>query len=135
MRNSGLKRWDARVTQFFDRLLLKPLNFIFSFLRTEYAFDHQVLIVKRPFRRPFSQRIDELDEIGVQTTDQGPFIEDVFWLLKRGQMRIRIGDPHPVFKELMDGFSALEDFDWELFANAMCCTENRYFVCWKRKSA
>jgi hypothetical protein len=76
--------------------------------------------------------IDEFDEIGVETTDLGPFGEDVFWILKRGDVRLRIGDPHPVFEQLLDRFSTLEGFDWGRFAEAQSCVENRYFLCWKR---
>ena len=102
------------------------------FCRTNYWLDGQTIIVKRPFRRSISVRIDELDEIGVETTDQCPFAEDVFWILKRGDLRFRIGDPHPVFKRLMERFGSLEGFNWQPFIEAQTCSENRYFVCWRR---
>jgi len=97
-----------------------------------YWLDGQTIAVKHPFSRSFSIKLDELDEIGVETTDQGPFAEDVFWVLKRDRMRLRIGDPHPIFEKLMERFSSLEGFDWKPFNEAMTCTDNRYFVCWRR---
>ncbi len=112
--------------------LLKPLGMIARSFRTNYWLDGQTLTVKRPFTRPFSVRLEEFDEIGVETTDQGPFVEDVFWILKRGDMRLRIGDPHPVFKMLMDRLGSLEGFDWRPFIEAQSCTDNRYFLCWRR---
>jgi hypothetical protein len=90
---------------------------------------------KRPFRQSVSLRIYEFDEIGVETTDDGPFVEDVFWILKVGNMRLRIGDPHPVFRELMERFGSLKGFDWQPFIEAQSCTEHRYFLCWRRPRA
>src|SRR6266545_7857930 len=102
-------RLPDRLATLIDRIawrlfnwLLMPVGMVAACLRTDYWLDGRTLLVTRPFRRRVSVRIDELDEIGVETTDQGPFVEDVFWILKRGEMRIRIGDPHPVFKMLMD---------------------------------
>ncbi len=109
--------------------LIKPLGLAASRLRTNYALAGRTLVIKRAFGRPFSLKVDELDEIGVETTDQGPFVEDVFWILKRGDTRIRIGDPHPIFKMLMECFHSLDGFDWRTFTGAMSRGENRYFLC------
>jgi len=117
---------------FSEWLLFKPLGLIAPYLRTNYWLSGQAITIKRPFRKSVSVSIDELDEIGVETTDQGPFVEDVFWILKRGELCIRIGDPHPIFKMLMDRFGLLEGFDWQPFVDAMSCSDNRYFMCWRR---
>ena len=113
-------------------LLFKPLGMVAPYFRTNYSLDGYFITVSRPFCRSVSVRIDQLDEIGVETTDQGPFVEDVFGFLKQGTMRIRIGTPHPNFKMLMDYFGSLEGFDWRPFAEAMSCSDNRYFLCWRR---
>ena len=126
MTSKQLEKW------FSEWLLFRPLGIVAPYLRTNYSLDGQTITFKRPFGRSVSVRIDELDEIGIETTDQGPFVEDVFWILQRGEMRIRIGDPHPVFKMLMDRFGSLEGFDWRPFAEAMSCSDNRYFLCWRR---
>lgn len=123
-----LKRIEARIIEW----LLKPLAVLAPRLRTNYWLAGQTLFIKRPLMRPMSVRIEELDEIGVETTDQGPFVEDVFWILKRGRMRIRIGAPHSIFETLMERFGSLEGFDWRPFIEAQSCTDNRYFLCWKR---
>jgi hypothetical protein len=112
--------------------LLKPLGMVALFFRTNYWLEEQTITAKRPFRRSVSVRMDELDEIGVETTAQVPLLEDVFWILQRGKMRIRIGDPHPVFKLLMDSFGSLEGFDWQPFTQAMSSHDNRYSTCWRR---
>jgi hypothetical protein len=126
------KQLDRRLSEWLFKTLLAPLALVAPYLRTNYWVDGPNIVIKRPFCRSVATRIDDLDEIGIETTDQGPFVEDVFWILKRGDMRIRIGEPHPVFKMLMDRFRSLEGFDWEPFTEAMSCTDNRYFPCWKR---
>ena len=123
------KQLEARL---FD-LLLKPLAVFARIFRSDYSFDGEALVVKRPFNKPVPILIDEFDEIGIETTSQGPFIEDVFWILKQGRVKLRIGDPHPVFQLLMERFRSLDGFDWKPFTEAMSCVEDRYFVCWKKR--
>ena len=126
------KRLEVRFSRWLIKLLTPRLSVVAPWLLTNYSLQDDVLTFKRPFRKLDSWRIDELDEIGVETTDQGPFAEDMFWILKRGEVHLRIGDPHLVFKMLMDRFGLLKGFNWVVFAEAQSCTQNRYFVCWKR---
>jgi hypothetical protein len=114
--------------------LLKPLDMVTRYFRTDFSVDGQNIIIKRPFSRNMSVRFDELDEIGVETTDQGPFVEDVILILRRGDMRFRIGGPCSVFVAFMQRFDSLENFDWRPFIEAQGCTDNRYFSCWRRPS-
>src|SRR5437899_2476601 len=126
------KQLDARLSGWLFKFLTAPLLLIAPYLRTNYWLHGDLFTFKRPFRKPVCLSIDEFDEIGVETTDEGPFVEDVFWILKRGDLRLRIGEPHPVFKMLMDRFGSLKGFDWQPFVEAQSCTENRYFRCWRR---
>jgi hypothetical protein len=129
------KQLDARLNEWLFKLFATPILIFAPYFRTNYWLDGRDIFVKHPFRKSISVRIEELDEIGVETTDQGPFIEDVFWILKQGDLRMRIGFPHPIFRKLMDRFSSLKGFDWEPFNEAMSCTDNRYFVCLRRPLA
>src|SRR5262249_3174983 len=123
---------DTRLNAWIMDSLLKPVAAIAPYFRTNHFIEGQAICIKRAFRKTLRFSLDELDEIGVETTNQGPFVEDVFWILKHGNIRIRIGDPHPVFKLLMDRFGKFEGFDWRPFTEAMSCTDNCYFICWKR---
>ena len=123
------KQLDAWLTEW---VLLRPLGALASPFRTGYSLHGQTLTVKRPFHPITALQIDELDEIGIETTDQGPFVEDLFLILNQGPIRLRIADPHPIFRQLMDSFGSLENFDWENFADAMSSLENQYFPCWNR---
>src|SRR4051812_19960046 len=120
------KQLDARISEWFSQALLQPVILLGPYLRTNYWLQGRTIIIKRPFTSSVAIRIDDLDEIGIETTDQGPFVEDVFWILKQGTMRIRIGEPHPIFQKLTERFGSLEGFDCRPFIEAMSCTDNRY---------
>lgn len=85
-----------------------------------------------PLARKISVRVEDIKEIGVETTDTGPFVEDVFWLINRETDGLRIPQGSPVFEALMDYFGSLQGFDWKPFTEAMGCTNCRYFLCWRR---
>lgn len=125
----------SKLEDWFSKLFFKPLVMVAPCLRINYSLAGQTITETRPLGRKVSMRIDELDEIGIETTDQGPFIEDVFWILKQGDVTIRIPQPHPVFELLMERLGSLEGFDWRPFNEAMSYTDNRYFLCWRRPTA
>ena len=83
------KQLDARLSGWLFKFLTAPLLLIAPYLRTNYWLHGDLFTFKRPFRKPVCLGIDEFDEIGVETTDEGPFVEDVFWILKRGDLRLR----------------------------------------------
>lgn len=100
--------------------------------RTSYTFDGTTLTAHGFLTRPSSLRIEEIQEIGIETTDTGPFVEDVFWLLNRETDPFRIPQESPVFQALMARFESFENFDWKSFTDAMACTESHYFLCSRR---
>ena len=98
----------------------------------EYSFDGRTIGVGRPWGRKVCVEIQDIEEIGVETTDKGPFMEDVFWVINRDKECLRIPEPAAAFPTLMKCFESWDGFDWKPFVEAMSCTENRYFRCWKR---
>ncbi|MES2474312.1 MAG: hypothetical protein V4640_00935 [Verrucomicrobiota bacterium] len=77
-------------------------------------------------------RWDDLDEVGIVTTDEGPFVEDVFFMLLSED---REGCAIPQSAEGMDALlarlQALPEFDSNAVIEAMGCTSNNNFVLWK----
>jgi hypothetical protein len=80
-------------------------------------------------------RWDELVEVGILTTDEGPFGEDVFWIL------IGAGGAHGCAapqgargsEDLLKAFQErLPGFDNEAVIRAMGSTSNDRFVCWRK---
>lgn len=80
-----------------------------------------------------SVRWDELEGVDVMTTDDGPFAEDVFWVLL-GPRESGVGAVIPqglTPEELVDRLTALPGFDHEAMIRAMGSTREASFVCWR----
>lgn len=75
---------------------------------------------------------EQINEIAVITTDEGPFVDDVFLVLSGGDKEIKIPQEAENFEALFDVFKKFEGFNFEAFIEAMSSTENAKFVCWRR---
>lgn len=75
---------------------------------------------------------EQINEIAVVTTDEGPFVDDVFLVLSGGDKEIKIPQEAENFEALFDVFKKFEGFNFEAFIEAMSSTENAKFVCWRR---
>ena len=75
---------------------------------------------------------DELRAVIIQTTSEGPFLPDVFWVLvgERGGCVVPQGATGE--RELFERLQRLQDFDNDAVLSAMRCTENRRFLCWQK---
>ncbi len=82
-------------------------------------------------------RWDELHEVGILTTDEGPMQEDVFFLLIAGDGKSGCVVPQGAegCKRLLERLQKLPGFDNEAVIKAMGSTSNAKFVCWKRQVA
>lgn len=96
--------------------------------------DDGVLTVERRSRATLRLRLDELDEIGVETTDKGPFADDVFLVFKKSGEVFRVSDSAVVSSDLVGEFGKLDGFDFEQFIAAQSSTSNQYFLCWAATS-
>lgn len=78
----------------------------------------------------------ELSKVGVTTTDEGPFAQDVFWGLHTGE-RVAVAYPQDAVgaRELFNAMQArLPNFDNQAVIEAMGSTTNAHFVVWERAS-
>jgi hypothetical protein len=76
-------------------------------------------------------RWDELIAVLIETTDQGPFVEDVWWILIDHSGHCII--PQDVGGEpLLLRLQALPGFDNDAVIAAMSSVENKLLVCWQR---
>lgn len=75
---------------------------------------------------------DELRAVIIQTTSDGPFMPDVFWLLvgERGGCVVPQGATGE--RALFERLQALPGFDNQAVISAMVCTENKHFLCWQK---
>lgn len=77
-------------------------------------------------------RWDDLQEVGIITTNEGPFSEDVFWFLAGSKGGCVVSSGARGMKELLERLQKLPNFDNEAVIKAMGSTTNNKFQCWKR---
>ena len=75
----------------------------------------------------------DLVEVEIVTTDEGPYVDDVFFLLVgRDGTGCCVPQGAPGSEPLLDRLQALPNFDNGQVIRAMSCAENARFVCWKK---
>ena len=80
-----------------------------------------------------SVRWDQLAEIEIVTTDQGPIVDDVFWLLIGEDGKgCAVPSEAEGMNELLKRLQQLPDFDNEAVITAMSRTSHARFRVWKR---
>lgn len=75
----------------------------------------------------------DLAEVAIRTTPEGPWKEDVFFLLVRsggGGCAVPAGDPSA--DALMSRLQSLPEFDNDAFIEAMTTMDDGLFVVWQR---
>jgi hypothetical protein len=75
---------------------------------------------------------DTLRAVLIETSDAGPFVEDVWWVLIDG-------DGHCIIpqeaggEDLLTRLQQLSSFDNDAVIAAMASVENKLFLCWQRQ--
>lgn len=77
---------------------------------------------------------EQLQAFIVETTDDGPWLPDVFWVLE-GSATSGCVIPQGATGDrvLLERLQSLPGFDSEEFIRAMGSTSNQKFLCWKRQ--
>ncbi len=87
----------------------------------------------RPFMCRFKTiRWPELEEVAIETTDNGPFGEDFFAVLRTAEFTARIPQEVLGFEDLLARLQQLPGFNNEAVIEAAGSTEDATFLCWKR---
>ena len=77
---------------------------------------------------------DDLVEVQIVVTDEGPFVDDVFFLLAaRDGSGVCVPQGAPGSETLLERLQKLPNFDNGEVIRAMACSENARFVCWKKR--
>lgn len=75
----------------------------------------------------------EIQQVTVITTDEGPWLEDVFFMLMVDESSgCCVPQMAEGAKAVVDRILKLPGFNEAMFREAMGCTSNRRFVCWVR---
>ena len=77
-------------------------------------------------------RWDDLAEVRIVTTSDGPFSKDVYWLLVRTDGEGIAVQGSSVTDDLLGRLEALPGFDAEQMALAMGSADDAQFLCWQR---
>ena len=95
------------------------------------------VICVRPDGVEETVRWDDLSEVGILTTDEGPSQEDIFWVLVGTDGRSGCVVPQGAegADKLLDRLQQLPSFNDEEVIKAMGSTSNAKFTCWKRQVA
>ncbi len=93
-------------------------------------FDKESAWVHWPSKKPESIRWDSLIGVAVETTDQGPLVEDVYWHLASEKKVITYPSEATGTDDLLKRLQELPTFNNERLIEAMTCTDNRTFILW-----
>jgi hypothetical protein len=78
---------------------------------------------------------DDLRVVLIETTDDGPFAADVFWMLAGDNSGCVVPLGAAGEDEMIAKLQALPGFNNEAVIEAMSSTGNRSFLCWRRSDA
>jgi hypothetical protein len=96
------------------------------------TFDDQGITCRWPDGSVQGVTWDELRTVEIRTTDEGPFVEDVYLVLNGGDDGCVIPQEAEGFGELLQRLQGLPGFDNEAGISAMRCTDNAVFPRWRR---
>ncbi|MGV8118619.1 MAG: hypothetical protein AB2L14_02535 [Candidatus Xenobiia bacterium LiM19] len=87
--------------------------------------------IEHPERKTEMVRWDNIKEIIMINTDQGPFLPDVWLGLMGDETGCLIPQGCKGYDEIYDIISRYEGFDFEKVIESMSCTGNEQFLLWK----
>lgn len=101
--------------------------------RDQVAFDDEGVTWTR--RHGLAEQVgwDELLSVDIATTNEGPWFEDVFWLLSAGDHGCVVPSGAEGMVELLTRLQQLPGFDDKAVIRAMGCTNNDLFPVWSRE--
>jgi hypothetical protein len=80
-------------------------------------------------------RWEDLQEVRIVTTDEGPFCDDVYWVLTGDSSALVLPSESVGMDNLLARLQVLAGFDNQAVIDAMGSVDNAQFVCWLRKPA
>ncbi len=118
------------LTHFFTRFFTrKPA------LKESVTFDDERIVSMRASGQQETVRWDALQEVSIITSDEGPFVDDLHWVLLGVPGGCAVAGSAAGASELLARLQSLPGFNNEAVIQAMGSTSNARFVCWTRASA
>jgi hypothetical protein len=94
--------------------------------------DEEWITCRRGTARAEAVRWSDLKAVLIETTDQGPFRNDVFWVLVGANSRCVVPQEAEGSQALLAKLQTLAGFDSNVVVDAMGSAENRTFLCWRK---
>ena len=88
--------------------------------------------VEHPKRNIEEIKWNEIEEISIVTTDEGPFLPDVWLMLIGNGKGCSMPQGAPKYDEVYDIVSKYDGFDFEEVIKAATSTDNAKFELWKK---
>jgi hypothetical protein len=88
--------------------------------------------VSHPKRPEEEINWNEIEEINIMTTDQGPFVPDVWLILMGNGKRCSIPQGYSGWEDVYNKVSKFPGFDFENVIKSATSIENKTFNLWKK---
>ena len=75
---------------------------------------------------------NDIEHVLIRTTDQGPFDDDVFFVIETAEGSFVIPQAAPGASQLLERLQLLRGFKNEAVIDSMGCTDNKQFLCWEQ---
>lgn len=92
------------------------------------------LTVEHPERKTERINWNDIDEIAIITTDEGPFLPDVWLVLIGKDGGCSLPQGAPKYEDVFNVISTYEGFNFEEYIQSASCTQHARFELWKRKA-
>ena len=96
------------------------------------SFDDDSITCRRSGGLVESVKWSDLRAVVIKTTDTGPWVDDVFWVLAGRAGGCVVPSESRGMDQLLGRLQRLPGFDNEAVMDAMQSTENRDFLCWTK---
>ena len=97
------------------------------------SWDEEKIVCSFPNDETKQMKWESLKAVVIETTDEGPFMEDVYFLLFSEVLEGSFGIPQCAkgSQEFLEKLMKLPRFDEKAVIKAMGCTSNKSFLCWE----
>jgi hypothetical protein len=96
------------------------------------SFDEEAVTCRRSSSLIETVKWSDLRAVAIHTTDAGPFVDDVFYVLMGETTGCVVPSEAAGMDLLLERLHKLPNFDFQAAIKAMSSTEDQVFPCWQR---